>query len=189
VKRAVLLLMGLVLATMGWAGPDNEPFGPAQAAADVMRAAANADIAFLPAGVLKPGFKSGELSKMLQFPTDEVVVLTLTGAQIRQALERSVAMVPSPNPGFLQVSGLTVVYSPAGAPNKRVVSVSVSGADLQLSREYRVAMPGSLARGGLGYFTVWDKSAKSETLPNTNLESLLKGKSGTETEPRYRATG
>jgi hypothetical protein len=70
-----------------------------------------------------------------------------------------------------------------------VVSVSVSGADLQLSREYRVAMPGSLARGGLGYFTVWDKSAKSETLPNTNLESLLKGKSGTETEPRYRATG
>jgi 2',3'-cyclic-nucleotide 2'-phosphodiesterase (5'-nucleotidase family) len=154
-----------------------------------MRAAANADIAFLPAGVLKPGFKSGDLSKMLQFPTDDVVVVTLTGAQIRQALERSVAMAPSPNPGFLQVSGLTIVYSPSSPPNRRIVSVSVSGTDLQPGRDYRVVMPGTLARGGLGYFTIWDKAAKSEPLPNTNLESLLKGKSGNEAEPRYRTSG
>lgn len=183
--------VGLVLAVLAVAGftmgPDTEAFGPAQVAADHIRTAARADIAFLPAGVLKSAFKPGELTGLLQFPTDDVSIVTLTGAQIKLALERSVSLYPSPNPGFLQVSGLQITFSKSAEPNKRIVTVTASGANLEDSKKYRVAMPGSLARGGLGYFTVWDKDQIAETLDNQNLESVLKGKSGTDAQPRWRA--
>lgn len=175
-----------VVAVCRSAGPDTEAFGPAQTAADYIKSAAKADIAFLPAGVLKSSFKAGELSGLLQFPTDDVSVVTLNGSQIRAALERSVALYPSPNPGFLQVSGLQVTFSKSAPANKRIVSVTLSGANIEDGKKYKVAMPGSLARGGLGYFTVWEKNQISETLPNQNLESLLKGKSGTDATPRWR---
>ncbi|MCC6403637.1 MAG: 5'-nucleotidase C-terminal domain-containing protein [Fimbriimonadaceae bacterium] len=176
----------LALAQVAVAGPDTESFGPAQAAADVIRAATKAEIAFLPAGVIKSDFKSGDLSKMLQFPSDQVVVVELTGAQVRSALERSVSLLPSPNPGFLQVSGITVTCSPRGVAGSRVKEVTVAGAALDASARYRVAMPSSLGRGGLGYFTVWKKEQIVETLPGTTVETLLKGKTGTENTPRWR---
>jgi 2',3'-cyclic-nucleotide 2'-phosphodiesterase (5'-nucleotidase family) len=172
---------------LAFAGPETESFGPAQVAADLIRSAARADIAFLPAGVLKSTFKSGDLAGLLEFPTDIVVVSELTGVQIRQALESSIAFYPSPNRGFLQLSGLTVTFSKTAEPNKRIVSVSLSGADLDDTKKYRVAMPGLLANGGLGYFTVWGKEQIVETLPNKNLETILKGKSGTDPQPRWHA--
>ena len=190
VKRAVQFWATcavLALSVFVFAGPDSESFGPAQAAADQLRSVANADIAFLPAGVLKSSFKSGDLGGLLAFPTDEVVVSTLSGSQIRQALERSVALYPSPNHGFLQLSGLVVTFSKKGSPNKRIVSVTLSGVNLDDAKKYRVAMPGLLATGGLGYFTIWGKENVTETLANKNLETVLKGKSGTEPAPRWRA--
>ncbi|MBS1724452.1 MAG: 5'-nucleotidase C-terminal domain-containing protein [Armatimonadetes bacterium] len=169
-----------------FAGPDTESFGPAQVAADAIRAAAKADIAFLPAGVLKANFKGGDLAGLLQFPTDEVAVVQLTGAQVRQALEKSVAIYPSPNPGFLQLSGINATFSKSEDPNKRVVSATLFGANLDDSKKYRVAMPGSLARGGLGYFTVWKETQIIEMLKGQNLETVLKGKSGTDNQPRWK---
>lgn len=176
----------LALARAAVAGPDTEAFGPAQAAADVIRTAAKADVAFLPAGVIKPGFKSGDLSTMLQFPTDQVVVVEMTGAQLKSALERSVSLLPSPNPGFLQISGIVVTYSPKGVAGSRVREVTVAGAALNATANYRVAMPSSLGRGGLGYFTVWKKEQIVETLEGTSVETLLKGKTGTENVSRWR---
>ena len=189
-KKAVLiwvLCTSLVSPVFAFAGPDSESFGPAQTAADQIRASTKADIAFLPAGVLKATFKSGDLSGLIAFPTDEVVVSLLTGTQIRQALERSIALYPSPNHGFLQISGLLVTFSKKADPNKRIVSVTLSGVNLDDAKKYRVAMPGLLASGGLGYFTIWGKAQIIETLPNQNLETVLKGKSGTDTTPRWRA--
>ncbi len=185
--RFSLALTAVASAGFCVAGPDTEPWGPAQTAADYIRSAARSDIAFLPAGVLKPAFKAGDLSGLLLFPTDDVSVVELTGATIKQALERSIALYPSPNPGFLQVSGLVVTFSKGADASKRILSATIAGADLDLARKYRVAMPGSLARGGLGYFTIWDKDQKVENLPNQNLESVLKGKSGTDPQPRWKA--
>ena len=169
------------------AGPDTESFGPAQVAADQIKAAAKSDIAFLPAGVLKSSFKSGDLAGLMAFPTDEITVSLLTGSQIRQALERSIALYPSPNHGFLQLSGIVVTFSKKADPNKRIVSVTLAGANLEDEKKYRVAMPSLLASGGLGYFTIWGKEQIVETLANKNLETVLKGKSGTDTVPRWRA--
>lgn len=181
---ALTLLAG---AVSSFAGPDTESFGPAQSAADLLRSVTKSDLAFLPAGVLKPGFKAGDLSGLLLFPTDDVCVVSLSGKQVRQALEKSVGLYPSANPGFLQVSGVTVTFSKKADPGNRVVSATLSGANLDEARKYRVAMPGSLARGGLGYFMVWEKSQIVENVANQNLESILKGKSGTDPAPRWKA--
>lgn len=167
-------------------GPDTESYGPAQSAADILRNVTKADIAFLPAGVLKSNFKAGELSGLLLFPTDDVSVVQLTGAQVHKALERSVSLYPSPNPGFLQISGMVVTFSKSADPEKRIISATVSGANIDDSKKYRVAMPGSLARGGIGYFTIWEKSQIIETLQNQNLETILKGRSGSDSSARWR---
>ena len=179
-------VVGMTPVRPTFSGPDTEAFGPAQVAADYIRSAAKADIAFLPAGILKSTFKSGDLAGLIEFPTDEIAVCSLTGAQIRKALERSVAVYPSANHGFLQISGLSVTFSKKADPNKRIVSVTLSGANLDDTKKYRAAMPSLLANGGLGYFTIWNKENIVEVLPNQNLETVLKGKSGTDAVPRWK---
>lgn len=181
------LALGACCAWTAAAAQDAGPHGPAQAAADILRRAAKSDVAWLPAGMLKPEFKSGDLSRLIAFPTDEVAVVELTGAQLRAALERSVSLLPSPNPGFLQISGLEVAYAPKAPTGSRIREATVAGAAVQPTAKYRVAMPASLARGGLGYFTVWKKAQIVETLEGTTLETVLAGKTGNEPAPRWRA--
>lgn len=184
-KTRTTILTGLLLcACLAFAGPATEAHGPSQAAADVLREAAGADAAFLPAGVVKDSAE-GDLASLLLFPTDELAVVSLKGSQIRAALERSVSLYPSPNTGFLQLSGITATFSRSAAPERRLLSVTIGGGKLDDAKSYTVAMPGSLARGGLGYFKVWDKSRVTKTFGSTTLEAFLKGKKGNEPTPRW----
>lgn len=172
------LAFALVLASgLAFAGPDSEAFGPGQAIADELRTATNAEIAWVPAGVLKEN-GSGDLASYVVFLTDEVAVVKLTGSQVRAALERSVSLYPTPNPSFLQISGIEVSFSKSAEAEKRIRTVLVNGMELNPTATYNVAMPANLAKGGLGYFTVWDKKAISKLMPDMTLESLLKGKTG-----------
>ena len=175
--RVLPLALAALLPLACWAGPETESFGPAQAIADELKSAAGTDIAWIAAGVLKED-ATGDLTTFLTYPTDELVVVKLSGKQIKQALERSVALYPTPNPGFLQVSGLEISFSKSADSERRIRTVLVNGLDLDEKSQYSVAMPGNLARGGLGYFQVWDKTAIERTLPGVTLESVLKGKSG-----------
>jgi hypothetical protein len=50
-------------------------------------------------------------------------------------------------------------------------------------------MPISLARGGYGYFSVWDKKAIIRNLENVTLESVLKGKKPDTQSPRWKTVG
>lgn len=160
-----------------WAGPETGSFGPGQAIADEIRSAAGTELAWIPAGMLQEDGR-GDLSSYVQFGTDEVAVVRLTGAQVKAALERSVALYPSGNPGFLQVSGLEVSFSASAVPDSRVRTVLVNGIELRADGSYEVAMPANLARGGLGYFMVWERQAIVRTLEGVTLEGLLRGKSG-----------
>lgn len=191
--RMKKVLLGLVVAvasvSAAWAGPETEAFGPAQVAADAMREVAGSDMAFIAAGMLKSNFDSKDLATLLQFPTDELVVVSLKGSQIRQALERSVSLYPAPNTGFLQLSGLEASFSKGAAPEHRITSVTVGGNKLDDSRTYTVAMPASLARGGLGYFKVWDRNAITRTLSGRTMESILQGKSYNGSAPRWSMGG
>ncbi|HRI42776.1 MAG TPA: 5'-nucleotidase [Fimbriimonadaceae bacterium] len=175
----------LVLAGAAFAGPGNEAFGPAQAAADVLRTAAGTDACFLPAGMVRESGSPDNLASILQYPTDELAVVELKGAQIRAALERSVSLYPSSSTGFLQLSGVEVTFSRSAPVDKRITAVTVAGARLDDARTYSVSMPVSLARGGYGYFKIWDKNQITRTLENATLESLLKGRRATDSSSRW----
>ncbi|MER3495715.1 MAG: hypothetical protein C4320_02150, partial [Armatimonadota bacterium] len=77
-----------LLGSAGWAQDAEPVVGIAQSAADELRTAAGTDLAFVAAGLFKEKGRldSNDIASSLLFPTDEVVILTLTGAQIRQAL-------------------------------------------------------------------------------------------------------
>jgi 2',3'-cyclic-nucleotide 2'-phosphodiesterase (5'-nucleotidase family) len=188
--RIRILLASLVLAAAAMAAGQSADVGgnsAAQDAADVIRQAANTDIAFLPAGLVKQSFDKDNLASLLEYPTEEVVVVNLTGAQIKAALELSVSLFPQPNKSFLQLSGLEATFSKSSPSNKRIVSVTVGGAKLDETRKYSVAMPSSLARGGLGYFKIWEKSQTQTTLKDQTIEAILRGKRSVGSASRWLA--
>lgn len=189
VKSIRLVWLGIIaiLASLSFAGQNaaTTAHPAAQAAADVLKEVAGTDAAFFAAGLIKEPFQTDDLSTILQYPTDEIVVLKLKGSELRQAFERSISLFPQPNSSFLQLSGFVVEFSPAGEANKRILNVTVNGAQLDENRSYTVAMPSSLGRGGLGYFKIWDKAKIDRTLKATTVESALKGRRVTPTTPRW----
>jgi 2',3'-cyclic-nucleotide 2'-phosphodiesterase (5'-nucleotidase family) len=130
-------------------------------AADALVNAAGTTIAFVPAVSFKSGtipagpVTEQNVSDLLTQPTETWAVVSLSGAELRESLERSVSRSPQPNAGFLQVSGVSMTYDPEQSRNSRIVNLTVSGADVQANKDYEVAMPLSLAKGGSGYFTIF----------------------------------
>lgn len=158
---------------------------PSQAAADVLKEVAGSDGAFFAAGLIKESYQPDNLASLLQYPTEEIVVLRLKGSEIRQALERSVSLYPQPNSSFLQLSGFTVEFSPGGATKSRILNVTAGNSALDENRVYTVAMPAQLGRGNFGYFKVWDKSKIARTLAGVTVESALRGRKYSATQPRW----
>ena len=134
--------------------------------ADALRAQGQAQLAFVTATDLKAAlFPAGAIDQgVLTYPDDKLVVMTLTGSQVQQALERSVSLLPLPNKGFLQVSGLNVWYNVNGPAGQRVMRVLLAGnRPLDPAATYKVAMPHSLARGAAGYFRVFRGAPTTDT--------------------------
>jgi 2',3'-cyclic-nucleotide 2'-phosphodiesterase (5'-nucleotidase family) len=168
---------------------EKESHLPSQAAADVLRDFAQADGAFLAAGMVKTAFQSDDLATLLQYPTDELVTVGLTGKQIKQAFERSLSLLPQPNTSFLQISGFEVVYSKDETVGQRIVQVRAGSQVVDDGKTYQIAMPSSLGKGALGYFKIWDKTKITKTFENATIESILKGKKFVETSSRWVASG
>jgi 2',3'-cyclic-nucleotide 2'-phosphodiesterase (5'-nucleotidase family) len=132
--------------------------------ADALRDSEKADIAFLTASsfadvtINRGSATPGDIVRALEYLDDTVFIVRLTGAQVRQALEHSVAIYPQRNPAFLQVSGITVTIDPAQEKGSRIVSIRVGRAPLDESKTYQVVMPSPLANGALAYYKVWGKS-------------------------------
>lgn len=133
--------------------------------ADALCQVSGAGIAFVPAvafkdGVINPGpFDLAAVAALLQKPGETWAVAQLKGGQILAALERSLSRLPLPNLAFLQVAGLVVTYDPRAPRDARVKQVLVGGGPLSEAETYEVAMPLSLAKGGAGYFQIFDASS------------------------------
>ncbi len=135
--------------------------------ADAVRQAGGADVALVAADeIMETTVPAGSVPdsrfvKALRYSddsTDTVVVLTLTGAQLRQVAERSVSRAPQPFDGFFQVSGLTLRYDASKPQGSRVVGLSVAGVPVQAGQTYRVATTRPVADGSFGYFRLWSRS-------------------------------
>jgi len=137
--------------------------------ADALCTAAGTTIALVPAVSFKSGtIPAGPVTQekvkaLLTKPAEVWAVSKLTGVQLQQTLERSVSRAPMPNAGFLQVSGITLTYNPEAPRDARIVSLKVSGEQLQPDAHYEVAMPLSLAKGGSGYFQIFGEQHIAKT--------------------------
>lgn len=186
---ALLMAASIAVAQSQPREAQEESVRVGQSVADAMRTASGADLAFLPSGVLKTALSGRTLEQSLEFPTEELVVVKLTGQQVKNALEKSLSLYPTSNPAYLYVSGLEATFKPGGQPEAKVTSVTIGDAALNPSSTYRVAMPASLGRGGLGYFTVWQRGAIEQDASPKTLESILSGKSVGTNGLRVKAAG
>ena len=135
--------------------------------ADAVRQTGHAQIGLIPADEINAKAQiaagktdSGAIIGTLRYaddPSDTVVVLNLTGAQLVKVAERSVSRAPQPFDGFLQVSGFQIHYSPSQPEGKRVSLNGADGGALDLGKTYRVATTRPIAGGSLGYFQIWSQ--------------------------------
>ncbi len=132
--------------------------------ADVMRQTAGAEVAIINGGSIRTGIAPGKIEVQdiyAVLPFDNyLVAISLTGAQLKAALEHGVSRLEKPVGSFPQVSGLTFTYSRGAPAGSRVQDVTVGGRPLDLQKEYVVATNDFLVAGGDGY-TVFGEALKS----------------------------
>ena len=126
------------------------------ALADSVLTESRADIAFVPAATFA---QAGTLQSAGDNPLqdDQIQILELSGALIRQAVERSVSYVPKSFGGLLSIAGMRVEVQLQRKPRSRITLAMVGKQPLDPNRKYKVAMPRALADGQLGYFQIWEK--------------------------------
>jgi 2',3'-cyclic-nucleotide 2'-phosphodiesterase (5'-nucleotidase family) len=126
--------------------------------ADAMRAGTRADVAILNGGGIRAGktyepgarISQGDVLSELPFG-NRIVVLEMSGRDLRRAIENGLSKLPQSSGRFPQVSGMTVEFSSDREPGSRVTAMRVGGAPLDESKTYRVATLDFLARGGDDY--------------------------------------
>ncbi len=174
----VLLASVAMAAPLGRATADFENARPqknetefGRLVADALRNATRTDIALVNAGALKPGtLKEGsietpQINALLTFPGDGVATVTLSGEQLRAALERAVQAYPTGSTAFLHGSGFNATYNTQAPTNQRLTMLRINGREVQNGDSITVAMPAPLAEGGSGYFTIW----KADSAQRSNL--------------------
>lgn len=119
--------------------------------ADAMRLVTGAPIALQNAGGIRASIAAGEITieDIMQVEPfgNEVATVELTGAQLREILQRSIS-AEKPFGGFLQVSGITVV-----ADGGTITQIMVEDRPLVEGETYLVATNAFLLEGGDGYET------------------------------------
>ena len=99
--------------------------------------------------------------------------MKLTGAELKEAFEISLAKLPAENGGFLHVSGAKVKYDSSKPAGQRVVSIAYKNADgtytdIQDGQTYTIATNAFTAKGGDG-FTVFQKAYEEGRVTDLGL--------------------
>ncbi|QST01061.1 5'-nucleotidase C-terminal domain-containing protein [Pontibacillus sp. ALD_SL1] len=98
----------------------------------------------------------GEVLTVMPFG-NALGIMTLTGAEVEEALEHSVSMAPEKSGAFLSVAGMKFEYDSSKPAGERIVDVHVETEDgfapLEADTEYKVASNLFTIQGGDGYKT------------------------------------
>jgi 5'-nucleotidase / UDP-sugar diphosphatase len=128
---------------------------------------AGAQVAIMNGGGIRTSIDAGPitLGEVLEVqPFGNILSLvTLTGAQLKEALENGVSQVEQVAGRFPQVAGMRYTWNPAAPVGSRIVSVEVAGAALDPAGSYRVATLNFLLTGGDGYAVFQNGTNKSDT--------------------------
>ncbi|MBY7142793.1 5'-nucleotidase C-terminal domain-containing protein [Virgibacillus sp. NKC19-3] len=99
---------------------------------------------------------TGEVINVLPFSNDPVIA-TVTGQEIKDILEESVRQAPAENGGFLHVSGMKFFYDSEAQPGDRIVQMYVENngelEEIQLDEEYLITTNEFTGQGGDGLET------------------------------------
>jgi 5'-nucleotidase / UDP-sugar diphosphatase len=123
----------------------------------------NVVMAFQNGGGIRAPIDQGEITYGDVLTTlpfgNTLATMTLTGSEIKTALEHSVSQSPKEHGGFLHVSGMKFTYDSTQPVGSRVVSMEVETAEgeftpLNPDQEYVIATNAFTAKGGDG-FTVF----------------------------------
>ena len=124
--------------------------------ADAMRARLGTDVALMNGGGIRSDrivpvgpLTRRDVAALVPFH-NVVVVLEMTGARLREAIEFGLVDREREGGQFLQVSGMTLTFDPRRPAGDRVVAAQVGGAPLAPDGRYRVAVIDFIARGGGG---------------------------------------
>lgn len=135
--------------------------------ADVMKNAANADIAVTNGGGLRTNIPAGNITvgKLYEvMPFDNILSsFEMTGAQIKEVFEHG---IENKEIGSVQFSGVKVEYVSGAEKGKKVVRMILdNGQEVDLNKKYKVVTNDFMGTGGDG-FTIF-KSAKNlgDTVP------------------------
>jgi len=132
-----------------------------------------ADISLVNSGGIRGDkiYPSGKLSLAdiweMNAYENKVVLVSLTGKQIKEVLERSVSSLPISKGSFLQVSGLTYSVDLTGKPQElsddrtyikyegdRIINIKVNGQKIDPNKTYRVTVNDFIIAGGDGFITL-----------------------------------
>jgi 5'-nucleotidase len=128
-----------------------------------------ADMAFAPDGVLT--YKE---AATVQSFANTLVTLSMTGEQIRQALEQQWQPTGATRP-YLKLgisAGFEYVYDPAAAPGSRITRMTLDGVDIDPLGSYRVVANSFLASGGDNFAAIGQGTNKRDT-GQVDLESMV----------------
>jgi len=141
--------------------------------ADGERAAMKTDVGFDTSGDIFADLPGGNISwndlYAVQPAAGTVMSMTLSGAQVRQALEQQ-WQEPLP-PDNLVVSGLAYTWDAAQPAGSKVTAVTVRGVPLNPDANYTVSTVGYLALGGDGYTTF--EGGRNMTYGPGDLDALV----------------
>jgi 2',3'-cyclic-nucleotide 2'-phosphodiesterase (5'-nucleotidase family) len=152
----------------------NSPF--AYAIADAMRSALKADVALINAGaihadqVVPAGTPITRRSLVQWLPFESrVLLLRVSGEQIKIALENGVSQFDEYTGKFPVVSGLEASFDPSRPVDHRVSGITIGGKPLRLDHNYLMAVNDFVAVGGDGY----DVLAKAHRIVDLRTADLL----------------
>jgi len=104
----------------------------------------------------------GEVLSVLPFG-NTLALTTITGAQLKDALENGVSQIESVAGRFPQIAGFSFTYDPALPAKGRVTSIAYTGASVDPNGAYRVATNNFMLVGGDGYTAFAAGSDKIDT--------------------------
>lgn len=126
--------------------------------ADAMREATGADIAITNGGGIRgnktypAGSDISRRDVLTELPFgNNTVVVQITGADLKAALENGVSRLPEPEGRFPQVSGIAFTVDPSQPAGARVSGLTVGGKPVDPAGSYKVATNDFMLRGGDGY--------------------------------------
>jgi 5'-nucleotidase/UDP-sugar diphosphatase len=157
--------------------------------ADVMVEMAEADIGLIHPGGIRKDFPAGSIEVGDVLDTnpfvDPVMVMEVTGAQLREVLEQSFTHLR----GLMQVSGLEVVYDMSLPVRERLVSLQHNGRLVRDDDTFEVAVSGIIAKGGDHFDTFKETRFLRQYEPIGNLTIDYFRQHGTvQTPPSGRQT-